>query len=226
MVSATRPSRRPSSPGSGVTAGRSGTIGPPGNYRGIDLSHDGTRIAVHRHDGDGGDLWLIDATRGATSRFTFEAAQDNSSPAWSRDDCQLAFASSRNGRWGVQVKPSDGTGSETRAVEADDPGALAMGPMSWHPSGASLNFPAVFDRTTQWDLWRLQFGSRSVADPLLRTPTFERHGQVSPDGRWLAYMSRETGINEIYVAGLSPNAGKLGGLLRRRHGAALARRRR
>jgi Tol biopolymer transport system component len=184
-----------------------GTIGPPGNYRGIDLSHDGTRIAVHRHDRDGGDVWLIDTTRGATSRFTFEATQDNSSPAWSSDDRRIAFASWRNGRWGVQVKPADGTGSETRAVELDDPGALAIGPMSWHPGGASLTF-AVFDRATQWDLWRLRLGSRPAADPLLRAATFERHGQVSPDGRWLAYMSRETGVNEIYVSGLSPDAGK------------------
>jgi Tol biopolymer transport system component/predicted Ser/Thr protein kinase len=186
--------------------GRSlGTIGPPGNYRGIDLSHDGTRIAVHRHDGEGGDVWLIDTTSGATSRFTFEAAQDNSSPAWSSDDRQLAFASSRNGRWSVQVKPADGTGSETRAGEVDDPGALAIGPMSWHPSAAWLTF-GVFHRATQWDLWRLQFGGRAV--PLLHATTFERHGQVSPDGRWLAYMSRATGINEIYIAGLSPSAGK------------------
>ena len=175
--------------------------------RGFDLSPDGTTIAAHRHDGDGGDVWIIDTARNATSRFTFDAAQDNSSPAWSPDGDRIAFASFRDGRWGVHVKPANGTGADTRAFELQEAGALSIGPMSWSPDGTSLLF-AVFDRTTQWDLWRLWLTGRVHAEPVLQTDTFERHGQISPDGRWLAFMSRETGTNDTYVLGLAPAAGK------------------
>ena len=184
-----------------------GAAGPPGSYRGFDLSPDGTTIAAHRHDGDGGDVWIIDTARNATSRFTFDAAQDNSSPAWSPDGDRIAFASFRDGRWGVHVKPANGTGADTRAFELQEAGALSIGPMSWSPDGTSLLF-AVFDRTTQWDLWRLWLTGRVHAEPVLQTDTFERHGQISPDGRWLAFMSRETGTNDTYVLGLAPAAGK------------------
>lgn len=184
-----------------------GAAGPPGSYRGFDLSPDGTQVAVHRHDGDGGDVWIVDTARNATSRFTFDATQDNSSPAWSPDGDRIAFASFRDGRWGVQVKPANGTGADTRVFEFEDAGALSIGPLSWSPDGASLLF-AVFDRATQWDLRRLWLTGRVHAEPVLQTDTFERHGQFSPDGRWLAYMSRETGTNETYVLGLAPAAGR------------------
>ena len=72
-------------------------IGQPANYIGIDLSPDEKRLVVHNHiGGTGGDLWLIDLTRGSTSRFTFDPAQDNSSPVWSRDGSRIAYQSLRN----------------------------------------------------------------------------------------------------------------------------------
>src|SRR5204863_5580436 len=83
------------------------TLGPAAAYVGIALSPDEKQVAVHRHDqGTGGDLWLIDVARGTSSRFTFDAAQDNSSPVWSPDGSRIAFASLRNGRWGMYVKAS------------------------------------------------------------------------------------------------------------------------
>ena len=66
-------------------------VGKPGDYIGLDLSPDGKQIAVHRHDGDGGDIWLFDLSRrGTMLRFTFEASQDNSSPIWSPDGSHIA----------------------------------------------------------------------------------------------------------------------------------------
>jgi Tol biopolymer transport system component len=188
--------------------GRSvGIAGPRGPYRGIDLAPDDSRIAAHRHEGDGGDIWLTDLARGTTARFTFDASQDNSSPAWSRDGSRLAFAALRHGKWGVYAKPSDSSSSEERLFEADSPGVLTIEPMSWAPDGESL-LMAVFDRETQWDLWLLSLAGARTAAPLLQTTTFERHGQVSPDGKWIAYMSRETGTNEIYVRSMPPATGK------------------
>ena len=183
------------------------TVDPPGWYRGVELSPDGSRIAAHRHDGDGGDIWLMDQARGTTARFTFDASQDNSSPAWSRDGGRIAYASLRAGRWCLYVKPSDGTGNEERVYESAAGNVLAVQPLSWAPDGRSLLF-AVFNRTSLWDVWLLSLSGTPEAAPLLQEPTVERHGQISPDGKWLAYMSRETGTNEVYVRGLPPVAGK------------------
>jgi serine/threonine protein kinase/Tol biopolymer transport system component len=182
-------------------------VDPPGWYRGVELSPDGSRIAAHRHDGDGGDIWVMDQARGTTARFTFDASQDNSSPAWSRDDGRIAYASLRAGKWSLYVKPSNGAGDEKRVYASDGGDVLAIQPLSWAPDGRSLLF-AVFNRTSLWDIWLLSLAGTPRAEPLLQERTVERHGQISPDGKWLAYMSRETGTNEIYVRGLPPLAGK------------------
>ena len=182
-------------------------VDPPGWYRGVELSPDGSQIAAHQHDGDGGDIWVMDQARGTKARFTFDASQDNSSPAWSRDGGRIAYASLRAGKWGLYVKSSNGTGNEERVYESPAGDVLAIQPLSWAPQGRSVLF-AVFNRTTQWDVWLLSLSEGLKAEPLLQEPTVERHGQISPDGKWLAYMSRETGTNEIYVRGLPPLTGK------------------
>jgi Tol biopolymer transport system component len=83
-----------------------GSIGDPGNYQAPDISPDGYQIAVHRHDGRGGDVWLVESTGGKTTRLTFDASQDNSQPVWSPDGSRIVFASRRNGKWG-RLKPSN-----------------------------------------------------------------------------------------------------------------------
>ena len=93
-------------------------VGAPGGYRGVDLSPDGSRIAVHRHDGRGGDIWVLEQ-RGATTRLTFDATQDNSMPIWSPDGAEIVFGSRRDGRWGLYRKASNGTGAEELLVESD-----------------------------------------------------------------------------------------------------------
>ena len=74
-------------------------MGPVGNYRGIDLTPDGTHVAAHRHDGNGGDIWVTDLARSTTSRFTFDASQENASPIWSPDATHIVYGSTRNGKW-------------------------------------------------------------------------------------------------------------------------------
>ena len=113
------------------------TLGPPGNYRGLDLAPDGTRVAAHRHDGQGGDIWVSDGRRGTTARLTFDASQDNSSPIWSPDGTRIAFGSFRSGQWGLYQKPSDGTGNDELLLQSDVP----VAPMSWSPDGHSILSP-------------------------------------------------------------------------------------
>lgn len=176
------------------------TAGPEGNYRGLDLARDGTRLAAHRHDGEGGDIWLTDLSLGTTSRFTFDAPQENSSPIWSSDGSRIAFGSLRGGtggKWGLYVKPSNGAGAEELLLEFPVQGNRTD-PMSWSPDGRSVLFK-VNDPKTSIDLWLLPVSGERKAIPLLNTPFFEEHGQISPDGKWLAYSSNETGQAEIYV---------------------------
>jgi Tol biopolymer transport system component len=170
------------------------TVGEPGRYRGVDLSPDGTRIAVHRHDRNGGDIWVLER-RGAKTRVTFDPSQDNSSPVWSPDGTRIVFASLRQGRWGLYEKRADVTETDTLLVESD----AAISPASWSRDGKYIvywSFPpqgGVDQRLLQ------VLGGEREAGPLLQSRFAETHGQISPDGRWIAYASNTTGRLEVYV---------------------------
>jgi serine/threonine protein kinase len=178
-------------------------VGLAGNYRGIDLATDGTRVAAHRHDGNGGDIWVTDLSRSTTSRFTFDASQDNSSPIWSPDGSRIVYGSFRNGKSGLYWKPSNNSGAEERLVESD----TTILPVSWSPNGNSILYEVAGPKTGQ-DLWILPLSGDKKPSPLLYTPFSESHGQISPDGKWLAYESNETGRVEVYVQPFPDGAGK------------------
>jgi serine/threonine protein kinase len=178
-------------------------VGPAGNYRGIDLAPDGKRVAVHRHDGNGGDIWVTDLSRSTTSRFTFDASQENQSPIWSPDGMRIAYASFRNGKSGLYQKLANNAGTEERLIESDSP----IVPVSWSPDGRSIVY-AVTDPKTDRDLWMLPLTGDRKPSPLIQTPFTESHGQISPDGKWLAYYSNETGRSEVYVQPFPGGAGK------------------
>ena len=93
-----------------------GAVGPEGQYRGVSLSPDGRHVAVHRHDGDGGDIWLMDLARGTPSRLTFDATQENATPVWSPDGSRVAYSSIRDGKPGIYVKAVNTSGAEERPV--------------------------------------------------------------------------------------------------------------
>jgi serine/threonine protein kinase/Tol biopolymer transport system component len=171
-----------------------GVVGDDGNYRGVDLSPDGSHVATHRHDGDGGDVWVTDISRRTTSRFTFDAAQDNSSPIWSPDGKEIAFGSRRAGKWGIYRKSSNNAGNEEKLTESH----LQILPMAWAPDGRSLAYWES-NPTTNSDAWLLSLTADRKAVPLLNTRFNEGHPQVSPDGRWMSYESTETGRGEVFV---------------------------
>ncbi|MBM3818975.1 MAG: hypothetical protein FJW14_08165 [Acidimicrobiia bacterium] len=184
------------------TGDRSASLGPAGAYVGVDLSPDGRRFAVHRHEGIGGDNWFFDLAQGRLQRLTFDASQDNSSPVWSPDGTKIAFGSLRNGRWGIYVKPADGTAAEELIMESETP----KGPTSWSPDGSRI----VFTENTGGggDVWMVPVAGDRKPVPLLRSPTFEGFAQVSSDGKWLAYASNETGRAEVYVRPFPDGPGK------------------
>jgi eukaryotic-like serine/threonine-protein kinase len=178
--------------------------GGPAPWAGVDLSPDGRRIAVHRHDPDGGDIWIFDERNSTPTRFTFDATQDNSMPIWSPDAGRIAFGSRRNGKWAVYVKRSDNTRAEELVFESERP---AM-PMSW--SGDRLVYWTT-GPTTSGDIWSVSLGAgtgEKKPEPVLQTSADERNPQVSPDGKWIAYSSNETGRSEIYIRPFPQGPGK------------------
>jgi WD40 repeat protein len=181
-----------------------GTIAPTANYRGLSLSPDGKRVAAHRHDGNGGDIWLTDTERGVTSRFTFDASQENSSPLWSPDGSRIAFTSRRAGKWGLYIKPANQTVDEEKVIEAPEAAIL---PMSWSPDGTAIVYEVLTRLFSSGDQWQVSLSDRKAV-PLLQTPFQESHAQISPDGRWLAYYSGENGSPEVFVQSYPPGAGK------------------
>jgi Tol biopolymer transport system component len=180
-----------------------GTAGPAENYRGVELSPDGRQLAVHRHTATGGDIWITELSRGASTRFTFDATQENYAPVFSPDGAQVAFASLRGGKWGVYLKPSNGAGNEARIVESD----FGVFPSSWSPDGGTLVYQ-VLGAKTSWDLWAIPLAGDRKPVPLVETPFNDFLAQVSPDGTWLAYVSNESGRSEVYARPFPSGPGK------------------
>jgi eukaryotic-like serine/threonine-protein kinase len=182
-----------------------GTLGPPSSYRGVELSPDGLHAAVHREERAGsGDLWVLDLERGSTARFTFDATQHNVSPIWSLDGRRIFF--SRNSGtagagWPLYERDSTGVGGEKLVYDPkNQPGFDWDTPLSVTPDGQSLVFGAR-NVTTLGDLLVLSLSGEREASPYLQVPFNQLLGQLSPDGRWIAYSSNESGRNEIYVQG-------------------------
>ena len=182
--------------------GRGERAAEPEGWTGVDLSPDGRRTAVHRHDPDGGDVWIFEKGNGTPSRFTFDGAQDNSSAVWSPDSARIAFASQRNGKWGLYVKLADNTRAEEQVLESE----LPVMPMSW--SGDRLVY-WTSDSKTGGDIWSVQLTGEKKPVPVLQTPADERNPTVSSDGKWIAYSSNESGRSEIYIRPFPEGPGRI-----------------
>src|SRR5262249_33791608 len=180
-----------------------GQVGGPASYAGVDLSPDGKQVAVHVHDSSGGDSWFFDAAQGRMQRLTFDAAQDNSMPVWSPDGTKIAFGSRRNGKWGLYVKLADGTAKEELLTESDLPKA----PMNWTPDGKFVVYQ-VDDPKTRGDVWAIPLTGDRKPSPIVNSSFNEQNPQISPDGKWIAYSSNETGRNEIYIKPFPEGPGK------------------
>jgi Tol biopolymer transport system component len=186
-----------------------GTVGPAGVWRGMEVSPDGTRVALHRHDAPGGDVWVIEP-QGTMTRLTFEPAHDNAMPIWSPDGADIVFSARREDRWGLYRTRSDGSTDASLVHESERPIAAT----SWSRDGHIVFW--TMDPVGRGDLWMLPAGDRpggeggSEPQALLTSPADERHGQVSPDGRWLAYASdaTERGVYHVYVRPFPTGAGR------------------
>jgi serine/threonine protein kinase/Tol biopolymer transport system component len=164
------------------------------------LSPDGRRVAVERSLQNETDLWLLDATR--QTRFTRGSGESIARlPVWSPDGGRIAFESVRSGSVALAVKSSTGDGIEEVLFESPE----IKIPCDWSPDGRSLLY-YVPDPKAGTDLWVLPQDTRTPV-VFLRTEANELWGQFSPDGRWVAYQSNETGRYEIYVRAFTAPGG-------------------
>ena len=176
--------------------------GPPGVYRGMEISPDGKRIAVHLHDASGGIVMVIEP-RGSTTTLTFDASHHNSSPIWSPDGARIVYSALQKGKWGLYQTLSSGSGKEELLYESE----LLKAPMSWSPDGKRIVF-WVLDPQNNGDLWVLPLEGDKKPEPLIASPFNETHAQISPDGKWIAYTSNSTGRPEVYVQPFPSGSGR------------------
>ena len=186
-----------------VWVNRQGVARPLGDlrrdFREPRLSPDGKRLAVSTNSPT--DIGVYEMTRGAFTRLTFEAGEEEST-IWSPDGRRIAFAGDRPKRQ-ILWRTADGSGSEEALATLEQHAHLS----SWSRDGKHIAYAAL-DPATGWDIWLLPLEGDRKPQPWLRTPFEEVMPVFSPDGRWLAYSSNELGRPEIYVRPASGQGGK------------------
>jgi eukaryotic-like serine/threonine-protein kinase len=172
------------------------------NVNDLRLSPQGDRIALEIDNGVS-DIWVHDLARGIRTRLTFGPIYNNG-PLWSPDGKWIVYTSNRNGRYQLFRKPSDGGGAEEELVNDDQ----LLFPGDWSHDGKYI----LYARGTPGaqDIWALPLeGDRKPFEVVPTTPsTFRIDPKLSPDGRWLAYLSNESGSAQIYVAAFRGGSGK------------------
>ena len=162
---------------------------PPHAYVTPRLSPDGKRVLLGVAD-NSEHLWSYDLSAGTLTQLTFDAA--NRAPIWSNDGQRVIFASNRNGALNLFSLPAGGDGSVERLTTTE---SLQL-PGSWSPDGETLAFMEQHPSTGR-DIWlRRRNGDRA---PFAHNEADESAPRFSPDGRWIAYVSNESGQAEIYV---------------------------
>jgi len=182
-------------------------------YGGVALSPDGKKVAYYL-DGTGFDIWIFDIARGVKTPLTFgtSTGQGNLYPVWSPNGKYVAFTSFREGKYGIYQKSADGSGSEVQLLEGSDHFRVAT---AWSSDGKFLVYHQGVSGGTYangapggWSTWVLPlFGDRK-AFPFLQSSFSAREATFSPDGKWLAYCSNESGEYRVYVVPFPGPGGK------------------
>ena len=169
---------------------------PPGDYVGPRLSPDGRYAAITLIDETGNeDVWISELDRGTLTRITRDDGIDGQ-PLWHPDGRRVVFTSNRNGRPELFSQATDGTGAAERVLTVDE--AINIVASDWSPDGATL-FVEVTSPETNRDVGMLSIDGSGTWEPLIQTSADEADPVLSPDGRWLAYSSNETGRIEVYA---------------------------
>ena len=157
------------------------------------LSPDGQRIALYSNTNGNTDVWVLEAKRGVLSRLTSDVA-DDVAPIWSPDGGRVVFSSNRRGVHDLYQKSMAGGGSEELLLAT----AQLKLATDWSRDGRFLLFNSR-DPKAGVDIWALPLDGKGQPFPVVRTTFDEQLAQFSPDGRWIAYQSNESGRPDVYV---------------------------
>jgi serine/threonine protein kinase len=178
-----------------------GPVGAAGGVAFPAISPDGKAVAFDR----GSNIWLRDLVRGAETRFTLD--RQGSNPIWSPKGDRIAFRSPGNGVDGLYQRPASGTGQEELLFASADNKI----PHQWSRDGRFVVYTDLTAKTGR-DIWVVPMNEGEQiprkAVPFLQTEFNELQGQISPDGRWMAYTSDESAQREVYVRPFPTGDGK------------------
>jgi serine/threonine-protein kinase len=163
----------------------------PGVYGAIRLSPDGRRVAMTVAQSNSVDIWVYDITRDTLTRLTSDG--NNFFPGWTPDGKKVRFESYTSGERNLFWKPADGSGPEEPVIPGEQ---LARGEIS--PDGRVFVYLGDTP-TTKRDLWVVPLEGERKPRLFLQTPFNETGARWSPDGRWLAYVSDQSGRVEVYI---------------------------
>jgi serine/threonine-protein kinase len=171
---------------------------PRGRYETARVSPDGKRLAFDTADVREAIVWIYDLS-GTTSVRRLTVGGRNRYPIWSADGERVAFQSDREGDAGIFWQRADGTGPAERLTTAE-PGTSHL-PESWSPTGDRFLFSVVPRAVVGASLWTFSLRDRKVErfDGVQSSEAVLPAAVFSPDGRWIAYMSDETGSAGVYV---------------------------
>jgi dipeptidyl aminopeptidase/acylaminoacyl peptidase len=178
---------------------------PPRDYIAkLKLSPDGKRVVVGILGEDSYDIWTYEIPHAALRRLTFGEG-NNISPTFSPDGQRIAFSRYKGGNISIVARAADGSGSEETLLPPQNVTMLLLG--SWSPDGKSLTYSQL-GRNGKREGWILFLEGERKPQLLLSNQFDNGAGSFSPDGKYLAYGSNETGRNEVYVMLLGGGSGK------------------
>jgi protein kinase-like protein/WD40 repeat protein len=178
---------------------------PPQAYRTLRVSPDGQRAAVAVSNRMGSNqIFVVDLAQGTANPLVTLPDSQSFSPLWTPDGARIAFSMMSAQPRGIYWLPADGSGAPQRLTTVSNMVTLN----SWTPDGRMLFFETA-SPAHNWKLAVDGHGAEPKPQRLLEGSGFsDRQGQVSPDGRWLAYSSDESGVNQVYARSLSETGGK------------------
>jgi Tol biopolymer transport system component len=167
-------------------------------FNGVSLSPDGQRIAMGINDPGQSAIWTYGLEDRTMSRLTFDGTL-TWRPLWSGDGSRIAYSSDRESpiqKRALWVQPSDGSGAPQALVESE----RHAQEITWSTDGRAIAYREGFsDGTTLRDIYLLRSGDDTTRRPFVATGADEQNPKLSPDGRWLAYVSNQSGAYEVYV---------------------------
>jgi hypothetical protein len=174
---------------------RIGNPGPKGVFNSMSLSPDAASVVYDEAEPRNRtlDLWRLDFARGIPFKLTFHPSHDMF-PLWSADGTRIVFSSLRERPPQLYELNANSAGTEQLLLKTNVPKTAS----GWSSDGRLLFYDSI-DPQTGGDIWALPLVGKPEPYPVVHTAADEHYGTLSPDGRWLAYISNETGAYEVYI---------------------------